>query len=64
MAERRGKNWGLRAALFGAVVGWQIFDLASTGGSASDDAGYWRYLIIAGALIGLVTSLVRVVVEE
>ena len=64
MVKRQSKNWGLRAVVFAAVVAWQIIDLASTSVSAPDDAGYLHYLIIGGALIGLVTSLLRVVVEE
>jgi len=64
LVKRQSKNWGLRAMLFGAVVAWQVFDLASGSVSAPDDAANWHYLVIGAALIGLVTSLLRVVVEE
>jgi hypothetical protein len=54
----------LRAALCAAVVIWQICEMATASVFAPDDAGYLHYLIIGVALVGLVASLLKLVVEN
>ena len=63
MVKRESKNWGLRAALCAAVVVWQIYELAAASVFAPGDVGYVHYLIIGVALVGLVASLLKMVVE-
>jgi hypothetical protein len=63
MVKNQSKNWGLRAALCAAVVVWQIYVLATASVSAPGDIGYGNYLIVGVALIGLVASLLKLVVE-
>ncbi len=64
MVKSQGKNWGLRAALCAAVVVWQIYQLATASVIAPDDFGYVNYLIVGVALIGLIASLLKLVVEN
>jgi phosphoglycerol transferase MdoB-like AlkP superfamily enzyme len=63
MVKSQSKNWGLRAALCAAVVVWQICEMATASVFAPDDFGYVRYLIVGVALVGLVASLLKLVVE-
>jgi hypothetical protein len=63
MVKNQSKNWGLRAALCAAVVVWQIYVLATASVSAPGDIGSGTYLIVGVALIGLVASLLKLVVE-
>ena len=63
MVKRESKNWGLRAALCAAVVVWQIYELATASVFAPADFSYVNYLIVGVALIGLVASLLKLVVE-
>ncbi len=64
MVKRQSKNWGLRAAFCAAVVVWQVYEMATASVSAPGDAGYVNYLIVGVALIGLVASLLKLVVES
>ncbi len=64
MVKRQSKNWGLRAALCAAVVVWQIYEMATASVFAPGDAGYVNYFIVGVALIGLVASLLKLVVEN
>jgi len=64
MVKSQSKNWGLRAALCAAVVVWQIYEMATASVFAPSDAGYVNYLIVGVALIGLVASLLKLVVEN
>jgi hypothetical protein len=63
MVKRESKNWGLRAAACAAVVIWQIYELAAASVFTPGDIGYMHYLIIGVALVGLVASLLKLVVE-
>ena len=63
MVKSQSKNWGLRAALCAAVVVWQIYEMATASVFAPSDAGYVNYLIVGVALIGLVASLLKLVIE-
>jgi len=63
MVKSQGKNWGLRAALCGAVVVWQVYQLATAKMFALGESSYVNYLIVGVALIGLVASLVKLVAE-
>ncbi|MGA2494243.1 MAG: hypothetical protein ABSF67_15070 [Roseiarcus sp.] len=63
MVKSQSKNWGLRAALCAAVVVWQIYELATASVFAPGDIGYVNYLIVGVALIGLIASLLKLVVE-
>jgi hypothetical protein len=64
MVKSQSKNWGLRAALCAAVVAWEIYQLATANMFALGDVSYVNYLVAGVALIGLVTSLVKLVVES
>jgi hypothetical protein len=64
MVKRQSKNWGLRAALCAAVVVWQVYEMATASVFAPSDVGYVNYLIVGVALIGLVASLLKLVVES
>jgi hypothetical protein len=63
MVKSQSKNWGLRAAFCAAVVAWQVYELATASVFAPGDSGYVNYLIVGVALIGLVASLLKLVVE-
>jgi len=63
MVKRQSKNWGLRAALCAAIVVWQIYEMATASVFAPGDASYAHYLIVAVALVGLIASLLKLVVE-
>ena len=63
MVRRQGRNWGLRATFFGAIIGWQIYEMATANVFTSGEGGYVNLLIVGGALIGLVGSLVKLVTE-
>ena len=63
MVKRQNKNWGLRAALCGGVVVWQLYEMATASVFSPSDTGYANYLIGGVALIGLVASLLKLVVE-
>ena len=63
MVKSENKNWGLRAALCGAVVIWQIYELATASVFTPGEDGTMHYLIIGVALVGLVASLLKLVVE-
>jgi len=63
MVKRQNKNWGLRATLCAGVVVWQIYEMATASVFAPNDAGYLNYLIIGVALVGLIASLLKLVVE-
>jgi len=63
MVKNQSKNWGLRAALCAAVVVWQIYEMATASFIAPADFGDVNYLIVGVALIGLVASLLKLVVE-
>jgi hypothetical protein len=64
MVKSQSKNWGLRAALCAAVVVWQIYQLATASVFAPGDSGYVNYLVVGVALIGLIASLLKLVVES
>jgi hypothetical protein len=64
MVRRQSKNWSLRAALCAAVVIWQIYEMATASVFSPGDAGYVHYLVIGVALVGLVASLLKLVVEN
>ena len=64
MVKRQSKNWGLRAALCAAIVVWQIYEMATASVFAPGDASYAHYLIVGVALVGLVASLLKLVVEN
>ncbi len=59
MVERLQKHWGLKAAACAAIVVWQIYEMASASVLSAGEGNYLRYLAIAGALLGLVASLVK-----
>jgi len=63
MAERQGKNWGLRAVVCAAVVAWQIYDMVSARLTQSSEGDALRFVVIAAALFGLIVSLVRLSVD-
>ena len=52
------------AALCAAVVIWQIYEMATASVFSPGDAGYVHYLVIGVALVGLVASLLKLVVEN
>ena len=64
MVKRQSKNWGLRAALCAGIVIWQIYEMATASVFAPGDPSYMHYLIIGVALVGLVASLLKLVVEN
>ena len=51
----------MRAVLFAAILTWQAYELVSA--FALGDAGYVHYLIFGVALVGLIASLMKVVVD-
>ena len=59
MVQRREKNWGLKAAACGAIVIWQIYDMASASVLTSNGSNVLRYVVIGAALLGLVASLLK-----
>ncbi len=59
MVERKGKNWGLRAVVFAAIVVWQIYDMARASVFTSNGGDLLRYVVIGAALLGLVASLLK-----
>ncbi|MGD0563932.1 MAG: hypothetical protein ABSA66_12655 [Roseiarcus sp.] len=63
MVQRREKNWGLKAAACGAIVIWQIYDMASASVFLPNEGNYLRYLVIGAALFGLVASLVKLTAD-
>ncbi len=63
MVHRREKNWGLKAAACGAIVIWQIYDMASASVFSPNEGNYLRYLVIGAALFGLVASLVKLTAD-
>jgi hypothetical protein len=63
MVRRQGGNWSLRATVFGAIIGWQIYEMATANVFASGEGDYVHLLIVGGALIGLIGSLVKLMTE-
>jgi len=61
MERRQGRHWGFRAALFAAILLWQAYELVSA--FALGDAGGVHYFIFGGALVGLIASLMKLVVD-
>ncbi len=55
---------GLRATSFGAVIGWQIYEMATKNVFASGEGGYVNMLIVGGALTGLIASLLKLSTES
>jgi len=63
MAKRDSGHWGVKAALCAAIIAWQVYDMATASVFSPADIGYMRYLIVGVALIGLVASLLKFVVD-
>jgi hypothetical protein len=63
MVRRQGRNWGLRATFFAAIIVWQIYEMATANVFTTGEGGYLNLLILSGALIGLVASLVKLTTE-
>jgi hypothetical protein len=61
MERRQSRHWGLRAVLFAAILLWQAYELVSA--FALGDVGYVHYLIFGVALVGLIASLMKLVVD-
>jgi hypothetical protein len=51
----------LRAVLFAAILLWQAYELVSA--LALGEAAYVHYLIFGVALVGLIASLMKLVVD-
>ena len=61
MERGQNRHWGLWAVLFAAILSWQAYELVSA--FALGDAGYVDYLIFGVALVGLIASLMKLVVD-
>jgi hypothetical protein len=57
MAQGKTKNWGLQAALCGAVVVWQIYEMASATEAPSLALTLLHYFLLICGLIGGVGAL-------
>jgi hypothetical protein len=58
MAQPKTKNWGLQAALCGAIVVWQIYDMASATEAPSQTLSLLHYFLLFCGLVGGVGALV------
>jgi hypothetical protein len=57
MAQPKTKNWGLQAALCGAVVVWQIYEMASATEAPSQALTLLHYFLLICGLSGGVGAL-------
>ena len=58
MAQGKTKNWGLQAALCGAIVVWQIYEMASATEAPSQALALLNYFLLSCGLVGGVGALV------
>lgn len=57
--DHRGASWGLIAAITAATAGWLIYDMATTTEAPGPALTILRHVLVAGAGIGLVGSIVK-----
>lgn len=62
--KAKSTNWGLMALMTGAVTAWLIYDMATTTEGPRQAVLLLQYFLLAGALIGLVGSLVKLLTRE
>jgi hypothetical protein len=60
----KGTNWGLMALMNGAVAAWLIYDMATAAEEPSRAVAIMQYVFLAGTLIGLAGSLVKLLTRE
>ena len=58
MAQGKTKNCGLQAALCGAIVVWQIYEMASATEAPSQALALLNYFLLSCGLVGGVGALV------
>lgn len=59
MIDRRKSNWGKLIVMNAAVSAWLIYDIATASEAPSAILAIRQYVLLAGALIGLVGSVIK-----